>query len=66
MTPVSAKTMRELDRLDAESGISALFLMENAGVAVSRKTADLLGGSKIKEVVISHNQDLSVAYVAGP
>lgn len=52
MTAVSAETMRELDRMAAMSGISALSLMENAGGILSEKAAGLLRNSKKMKVAI--------------
>ena len=52
MMPVSAETMRELDRMAEISGISALSLMENAGEAISEKACELLRSLKGTRVVI--------------
>lgn len=52
MTAVSAETMRELDRMAAMSGISALSLMENAGGVLSEKAVELLRNSKKMKVAI--------------
>ena len=50
MTPVSAETMRRLDSMAAQKGISGLWLMENAGTAIAAKARDILertGGNKV-------------------
>ena len=52
MIPVSAETMRELDRMAAVSGIAALSLMENAGETVSKKAAELLRDLKKAKAAI--------------
>jgi len=52
MPPVSAETLRELDRMAAASGISMLSLMENAGEAVAEKTVELLRDPEKERVAI--------------
>ena len=52
MMPVSAQTMRELDRLAASSGVSVLSLMEKAGEAIAKKAALLLGQLKSRKVAV--------------
>lgn len=52
MMPVSAETMRELDSMAAKSDISILSLMENAGGAVAKKTAELLNDPKGVRVAV--------------
>ena len=50
--PVSAETMRELDKMAARSGISTSSLMENAGTAVAKKATGLLSALKVKRIGI--------------
>jgi NAD(P)H-hydrate epimerase len=52
MPAVSAKTMRELDRMAAAEGISTLSLMEKAGEVVVNKAVELLGGRKGSRVAV--------------
>jgi len=52
MTPVSAETMRRLDAMAVQKGISNLTLMENAGSEIADKAGELLKSLKGSGVAI--------------